>query len=69
MTLILPEELKERAGRTARRQGLSMGAFVRQAIERAVTAGSGSGPADPFLTDRRVCRSRTPRDVAADPDA
>ncbi len=68
-TLMLPERLKEQAGRAARRQGVSMGAFVRQALERAVVATADSGATDPFLTDRRVCRSRTPRDVAADPDA
>lgn len=67
-TLMLPERLKAQTERTARRQGVSMGAFVRQALERAVAATADPAETDAFLADLRVCRSRTPPDVAGNPD-
>jgi hypothetical protein len=66
-TILLPTSLRNAAIRQARRQGVSMGALIRQSLERTVSA-EVAPDEDAFLADRRVARRRSPGNVAAEHD-
>jgi hypothetical protein len=62
-TVMLPEELRARAARRARKLGVSLGEFIRRAMESLLRAQSPAGD-DPLLRDDAVYEGPAPRDVA-----
>ncbi|MCP3963232.1 MAG: hypothetical protein GY719_35780 [bacterium] len=68
-TLMLPPELKLQAQQKAREQGISLGEYIRRAIESEL---SGSGAlrraADPLFADTAVFTGDAPTDSAAEHD-
>ena len=68
-TILLPADLKAKALRRAREQGLSLGEFLRRALEAAL-AGPGETPskADPLFSDVSVYDGSVPADLAANHD-
>jgi len=67
-TIMIPEGLKIRAARRANSSGLSLGAFIREALERALRSSSAGTLDDPFLTDNAVYEGDTEVDLAQNHD-
>ncbi len=65
-TIMLPERLKTRAEREARRRGISLGELVRVSLQ-ATTGGGGAGD-DPLFADKAVFSGESPADLAVDHD-
>jgi hypothetical protein len=63
-TLMLPDDLKERAQSLAKRRRVSFGELVRRLLWREVDAAQQPDPADPFFADTAVWEGPTPGDVA-----
>ena len=68
-TILLPADSKAKALRRAREQGLSLGEFLRRALEAAL-AGPGETPrkSDPLFSDASVYEGRVPADLAVHHD-
>ena len=68
-TILLPTDLKAKALRRAREQGLSLGEFSRRALEAALD-GPGETPrkADPLFSGVSVYDGSVPADLAANHD-
>src|SRR5258708_37274467 len=68
-TLMLPEKLKSQAQQEARRQGVSLGQFIRKAVEANLTRSNGKDDAPhPFFDDDFVIADDGPADVAENHD-
>jgi hypothetical protein len=67
-TIMLPQKLKSRAEKRARKNGLSLGAFIRQSLEQAMTSGSDVWEKDEFLNNRTTFSDPYPRDLSANLD-
>ncbi len=65
-TIMLPPELKRRAAKRAKEQGVSFGELVRESLTAALTGAA--EVEDSLLADRAVYRGKTPRDLAAEHD-
>lgn len=63
-TIMLPEALKSRVVREAHAQGISLGEFVRGALDAAVLSRESDRPTDPLLTDCATHGGETPHDAA-----
>ena len=64
-TVLLPEELKQRAERKAARRGISFGEMLRQSLERALRTTREEGDEeDPLFSDRYVYKGPAPKDSA-----
>ena len=62
-TLLLPEDLRQRAFEEARRLGVSFGEFVREAMLAALAGSSRKGGGrDSLLSDRATYKGPVPRD-------
>jgi len=46
---MIPEDLKNRASRRANAVGISLGEFIREALEKALKSNPSSSLDDPFL--------------------
>ncbi|SPF36018.1 CopG domain protein DNA-binding domain protein [Candidatus Sulfopaludibacter sp. SbA4] len=69
-TVMIPPELKRRASEQAKLQDVSLGEFMRRALEAAVKQnGKPRAGDDPLLRDAAVFRGRTPRDLSTHHDA
>ncbi len=68
-TILLPADLKAKALRRAREQGISLDEFLRRALEAAL-AGPGETPikADPLFSDVSVYEGPVPADLAVHHD-
>jgi predicted DNA-binding protein len=66
-TVMIPEDLKTRAERRARRTGSSLGALVRESLEAALREPVAAAE-DPLFADRAVFRGSLPKDLAAEHD-
>ncbi len=65
-TIMLPRKLKTRAARRAKKSGLSMGEFIRQAIEKSLAE---RGEArEGTLFDLQVYTGKCPNDVSSNSD-
>jgi Arc/MetJ-type ribon-helix-helix transcriptional regulator len=64
-TVMLPEDLRARAVRRARKLGVSMGEFIRRAMESWLDAGQGAADEDPLLKDEATYDGQSPSDLAA----
>jgi len=68
-TVMIPEDLKMRALKHANMTGISLGGFIREALERALQLQNGDKLVDdPFFTDRVVFNGETPSDLARNHD-
>ena len=67
-TIMLPEGLKMRALRNARQNGISLGEFIRQAMEKVLRQPTLSREPDPFWADKRVWTGPCPPDLSANVD-
>ncbi len=68
-TLMLPPDLKIQAQRQAREQGVSLGEFIRRAIELQLKgSGATRRAADPLFADIAVFTGDAPADSAAEHD-
>ena len=68
-TVMIPEDLKIQALKHANMTGMSLGGFIREALERALELANGDKLVDdPFFTDRVVFNGETPSDLARNHD-
>ena len=68
-TLMLPPDLKLQAQRKAREQGISLGEFIRRAIESRLEGSRQAERAeDPMFADVAVWTGDVPSDSAAEHD-
>lgn len=68
-TVMLPEDLKVQALKRAGTMGISLGRFIRGAMERALQQPNGDESADdPLFTDDAVFLEETPLDLAQNHD-
>jgi hypothetical protein len=62
---MLPEDLKMRALKRADIMGLSLGGFIREALEKTLqTPDVDQADDDPFFADDVVFQGKTPKDLA-----
>lgn len=67
-TVMLPADLRRRAFRRAKDQGVSFGVVVRESLDSALPALEGTGGNDPLFLDAAVWRGRVPRAFAREHD-
>jgi len=68
-TIMLPPSLKSRALSLARRQGMSLGAVIREALEARLQGSLRvAEEGDPFWGDDLVFEGRIPRDIGGNHD-
>jgi hypothetical protein len=67
-TIMLPADLRRRAFRRARDQGVSFGVVVRESLDAALPALEWIGGDDPLFADGAVWRGRAPRALAREHD-
>lgn len=67
-TVMIPEDLKARAAGRASSMGLSLGGFIREALERALKSDAAEMSDDPFLSDNVVYEGDTEIDLAQNHD-
>ena len=67
---MLPEELRGRAVRSARKRGISLGEMVRESMSAYLEASQRKSPEDEdsFLSDCETFKRKTPKDVSAKHD-
>lgn len=64
VTVLFPEDLKERAERTAAEKGASLEDFVRESVEIRLGRVETSWSTDPFLSDHEVWDGPGPSDMS-----
>ena len=67
-TVMLPADLRRRAFRRAKEQGVSFGVIVRDSLDAALPALEESGGDDPLFADGAVWRGRGPLALAREHD-
>ncbi|HEX5856093.1 MAG TPA: hypothetical protein VFZ57_10780 [Thermoanaerobaculia bacterium] len=67
-TVMLPADLRRRAFRRAKEQGVSFGVVVRESLDAALPAVERGGGGDPLFADGAVWRGRVPRALAREHD-
>ena len=67
-TVMIPEDLKNRASRRASSTGISLGGFIRESLDRALRTDTAVMHDDPFLTDNAVYDGNTEVDLAQNHD-
>lgn len=69
-TVMIPTELKRRASEQAQLEDISLGEFMRRALEAAIQQnGKTRAGDDPLLRDAAVFPGRTPHDLSTRHDA
>ena len=63
-SILLPDDLRVQALHQASREGLSLGALIREALVLKIRLPAARGKADPLLADTAVFRGKAPRDLA-----
>ena len=63
-SIMLPDDLKVRVLSCANQEGLSLGAFIREALILKIRPPAATGQTDPFFADTAVFRGKAPRDLA-----
>jgi hypothetical protein len=63
-SIMLPEELRARAGQRAGKLGISLGELIRRSLE-AMLARDVAPEEDPLLTDEEVYDGPVPEDLAS----
>ncbi len=68
-TIMLPDGLKMRAMKRAEIMGLSLGGFIREALEKILqTPDAKQSDDDPFFADDVVFQGKIPKDLALNHD-
>ena len=68
-TIMLPPDLKMRASSQAKKRGVSLGQFIREALENSLsTENPNKASDDPLFLDSAVFRGKTPKDLASKHD-
>ena len=67
-TVMIPLDLKTRAERRANSEGLSLGAFIREALEKALKSNAAGTFDDPLLNDNAIYEGDTEADLAQNHD-
>jgi len=67
-TIMLPEELKAKATRRARKKGISLGNLIRQSLEGELKKPTGTLSEDPLFNDTVVFMGDTPSDLSKNHD-
>ena len=70
-TIMIPNELKTRATRHAKKIGMSLGGFIRESLEKAMEVENrrpGEDDEDPFFSDKAVFSGKSPSDLSANHD-
>lgn len=67
-TVMLSADLRRRAFRRAKEQGVSFGVVVRESLDAALPAVDGGRGEDPLFADGAVWSARTPRSLAREHD-
>ena len=68
-SIMLPDDLKVRALKRAGTMGISLGRFIREALERALERPDGDESSDdPLFADDEVFLEETPVDLARNHD-
>ena len=67
-TVMLPEGLKARAEQRARKQGISLGEFIRCALAERLKKPLGKPAEDPLFADDTVFDGPSPPDTATEHD-
>ena len=67
-TIMLPPSLKLRAERQARKLNMSLGQFIREAIDARLSESKLSRSDDPLFSDKAVFDGEGPDDVALNHD-
>ena len=67
-TIMLPHELRVRAGRLAREQGISFGELIRRTLQTALDHAAAGAQKDPLFADSEVWPGRAPKNLARDHD-
>ena len=67
-TVMIPEDLKTRAAQRANSTGLSLGAFIRESLERALKSDTSSAIDDPLFMDNVVHAGDTEIDLSQNHD-
>ena len=68
-TIMIPEDLKARAAKRATSEGISLGGFIRETLEKALKTDAAKTLDDPFLTDNAVYEGPSEIDLAEDHDS
>ncbi len=63
VTILFPDDLKERAERTAAEKGISLEEFVRETVERHLQKLELPRSEDPYFANNSVYEGDTPTDV------
>lgn len=68
-TIMLPPELKTRASNQAKKMRISLGQYIREALQKSLDMESSPGADDdPFFLDDAIFGGTTPQDLASDHD-
>ena len=67
-TVMIPQDLKIRAERRANSAGLSLGAFIREALEKALKSNAAGTLGDSLLDDNAVYKGDIEADLAQNHD-
>ena len=67
-TVMIPEDLKNRAAKRANSMGLSLGGFIRDSLEMALKSEDAGMFDDPYLADTEVYEGKTEVDLAQNHD-
>ncbi len=68
-TIMLPPELKTRASNQAKKMGISLGRYIREALQKSLDMENGPEPNDDsFFLDDAVFNGTTPDDLITDHD-
>lgn len=67
-TVMIPEDLKNRASKRASSTGISLGSFIRESLERALRNDIPMVSNDPYLTDNAIYEGNTEPDLAQNHD-
>lgn len=68
-TIMLPDGLKQRAAAFASAKGISIGALIRSALEKALQPTNSRGEGDTFFDDTNFFCGDIPEDLSSNPDA
>ena len=66
-TILIPADLKVKAEKYARKNGISLGELIRNSLEFRISQKE-PGSDDPFFNDRAVYNGRVPLDMAINHD-
>ena len=67
-TVMIPEDLKIRATRKAYAEGISLGGFIRESLEKALRSDENELIEDPYMSDDSVYEGDIPADLAKNHD-